>query len=94
MLYDDNGQPLTTSYMDYLVPTAMEVPDVALAHVETRSPLNPEGIKGAGEGGTMPVPAAIANAIDDALAPLGVVVDRVPLSPDKLRQMIAAKLPA
>jgi len=94
MLYNDNGQPLTTSYMDYLVPTAMEVPDVALAHVETRSPLNPEGIKGAGEGGTMPVPAAIANAIDDALAPLGVVVDRVPLSPDKLRQMIAAKLPA
>ncbi len=92
MLYDDAGQPLTTSYMDYLVPTAMEVPDVALAHVETRSPLNPEGIKGAGEGGTMPVPATIANAIDDALAPLGVVVDRVPLSPGRLREMIAAKL--
>jgi len=92
MLYDDAGQPLTTSYMDYLVPTAMEVPNVALANVETRSPLNPEGIKGAGEGGTMPVPATIANAIDDALAPLGVVVDRVPLSPGRLREMIAAKL--
>jgi aerobic carbon-monoxide dehydrogenase large subunit len=89
MLYDDAGQPLTTSYMDYLVPTAMEVPDVALAHVETRSPLNPEGIKGAGEGGTMPVPATIANAIDDALAPLGVVVDRAPISPAQLRQLIA-----
>lgn len=92
MLYDEAGQPLTTSYMDYLVPTAIEVPDVALAHVETRSPLNPEGIKGAGEGGTMPVPATIANAIDDALAPLGVVVDRVPISPARLRQMIAEKL--
>ena len=92
MLYDDAGQPLTTSYMDYLLPTAMEVPDVALAHVETRSPLNPEGIKGAGEGGTMPVPAAIANAIDDALAPLGVVIDRVPITPAHLRQLIAEKL--
>lgn len=92
MLYDEAGQPLTTSYMDYLVPTSMEVPDVDLAHLETPSPLNPEGIKGAGEGGTMPVPAAIANAIDDALAPLGVVVARVPLSPERLRKLIAARL--
>jgi carbon-monoxide dehydrogenase large subunit len=94
MLYDEHGQPLTTSYMDYLVPTSMEVPDVALAHVETPSPLNPEGIKGAGEGGTMPVPAAVANAIDDALSPFGVVVDRAPVSPDRLRAKIAAKLGA
>ncbi|HLG70754.1 MAG TPA: xanthine dehydrogenase family protein molybdopterin-binding subunit [Chloroflexota bacterium] len=94
MVYDADGQPVTTSYMDYLVPTAMEVPDVALGHLETRSPLNPEGIKGAGEGGTMPVPGAIANAIDDALAPLGVVVDRVPLNPERLRRMIAAKTAA
>ena len=92
MLYDEAGQPLTTSYMDYLVPTAMEVPDVELAHVETPSPLNPEGIKGAGEGGTMPVPATIANAIDDALVPLGIVIDRVPISPARLWQMIAEKL--
>ncbi len=92
MLYDENGQPLTTSYMDYLVPTSTEVPDVTLAHVETPSPLNPEGIKGAGEGGTMPVPAAVANAIDDALSPFGVAVDRAPMSPDRLRAKIAAKL--
>jgi carbon-monoxide dehydrogenase large subunit len=91
MLYDRQGQPLTTSYMDYLLPAAMEVPDVAVGHVETLSPMNPEGIKGAGEGGTMPVPPVIANAIDDALRPLGVVVDRVPLSPERLfRKIVAA----
>ncbi|HLY64539.1 MAG TPA: molybdopterin cofactor-binding domain-containing protein, partial [Chloroflexota bacterium] len=90
MLYDDSGQPLTTSYMDYLLPTAMEVPDVAVGHLETLSPMNPEGIKGAGEGGTMPVPAAIANAIDDALAPLRVTVICAPISPERLRGLIAA----
>ncbi len=94
MLYDEAGQPLTTSYMDYLLPGATEVPDVSVAHVETPSPLNPEGIKGAGEGGTMPAPAAIANAIDDALAPFGVTVRRVPLSPERLRRMILEAGPA
>jgi len=62
MVYDSHGQPLTTSYMDYLVPTSVEVPRVAVGHVHTPSPLNPEGIKGAGEGGTMPVPAVTAAA--------------------------------
>jgi len=93
MLYDDSGQPLTTTFMDYLVPTAMEVPDVTVGHVETLSPMNPEGIKGAGEGGTMPVPATIANAIDDAPQPLGVVIDRIPLSPEALRRKIEAANP-
>jgi len=77
MVYDAAGQPLTTSYLDYLLPTAMEVPPIELGHHETPSPLNPEGIKGAGEGGTMPAPAAIANAVDDALAPFGVIVPSV-----------------
>lgn len=90
MVHDENGQPLTTSFMEYLLPTAMEVPPIEVSHVETPSPLNPEGIKGAGEGGTMPVPAAVANAIEDALAPLGVVVDRVSLSPTHLWKLIAA----
>jgi carbon-monoxide dehydrogenase large subunit len=88
MAYDRAGQPLTTSYLDYLLPTAMEVPPIDLGHLETPSPLNPEGIKGAGEGGTMPVPAVIANALDDALAPLGVVVERAPLGPAQLWAMI------
>jgi CO/xanthine dehydrogenase Mo-binding subunit len=51
--------------------------------------LNPEGIKGTGEGGTMPVPAVIANAVDDALSPLGITVDRIPISPARLRELIA-----
>lgn len=89
MVYDPLGQPLTTSYMDYLLPTAMEVPPIRVGHVETPSPRNPEGLKGAGEGGTMPAPAVIANAIDDALAPLGVVVPGVPLSPSRLLSLIA-----
>jgi aerobic carbon-monoxide dehydrogenase large subunit len=89
MVYDPtSGQPQTTSFMDYLLPTAMEVPRVEVLHRSTPSPLNPEGIKGAGEGGTMPVPATIANAIDDALAPLGVTVTRFPLSPSGLRELI------
>ena len=75
--------------MDYLIPTAMEVPSVGVGHRETKSPLNPEGIKGTGEGGTMPVPAVIANAIDDALTPFGVTVDRIPITPSRLLEMIA-----
>jgi carbon-monoxide dehydrogenase large subunit len=67
----------------------MEVPRVEVLHRCTPSPLNPEGIKGAGEGGTMPVPAVIANAIDDALAPLGVTVTRAPLGPSAVRELIA-----
>jgi carbon-monoxide dehydrogenase large subunit len=66
----------------------MEVPSIVVGHVETLSPLNPEGIKGAGEGGTMPVPAVIANAIDDALSPLGVTVDRARVSPPDLLELI------
>jgi aerobic carbon-monoxide dehydrogenase large subunit len=93
MVYDSaSGQPLATSLADYLLPTAMEVPRVEVLHRCTPSPLNPEGIKGAGEGGTMPVPAAIANAIDDALAPLGVTVTRVPLGPSALRDLIGSAL--
>jgi carbon-monoxide dehydrogenase large subunit len=66
----------------------MEVPRVEVLHRCTPSPLNPEGIKCAGEGGTMPVPAVIANAIDDALAPIGVTVTRIPLGPSALRELM------
>ena len=59
MQYDENAQPLTTTFADYLLPMATDVPTCAIAHVETPNPLNPLGVKGAGEGGTIPAPAAI-----------------------------------
>ena len=90
MVYDENGQPLTASYMDYLLPTAAEVPAATLGHMVTPTPLNAEGIKGLGEGGAMPVLAAIANAVEDALAPLGVRVTEVPLTPARVRALIDA----
>jgi 2-furoyl-CoA dehydrogenase large subunit len=86
--YDENGQCLTASFQDYLVPTAMEVPKVDIGHVETPSPLTALGSKGAGESSTMSVPAAIANAIADALTPLGVTINELPLSPNKIWHLI------
>jgi carbon-monoxide dehydrogenase large subunit len=82
--YDVTGQPQTTSYLDYALPLAVEVPPVVLVHQETPSPLNPLGAKGAGEGGTIPVPAAIANAVEDALRPFGARITALPLSPAKV----------
>ena len=84
IVYDDSGQPLTTTFMDFLMPTAMEVPEIEIGHIETPSPLNALGIKGVGEAGAIPVPALFAEAIDDALAPLGVRVREMPLDPDRL----------
>ncbi len=86
--YDENGQCLTASFQDYLVPTAMEVPEVDIGHLETPSPLTALGSKGAGESSTMSVPAAIANAIADALLPLGVTINELPLSPNKIWHLI------
>ncbi len=86
--YDSEGQLLTSTYLDYLIPSATEIPMMDTLHLETRSPNNPEGIKGAGEGGTIPVPAVVANAIDDALAHLGVRVTHAPITPDRLRRLI------
>jgi CO/xanthine dehydrogenase Mo-binding subunit len=67
----------------------MEIPEVEITHLETPSPLNPLGIKGVGEAGAIPVPALVAEAIDDALAPLGLRVREMPLNPDRLRALIA-----
>jgi CO/xanthine dehydrogenase Mo-binding subunit len=89
IVYDASGQPLTASFMDFLIPTATEIPDVEIIHLETPSPLNPLGIKGVGEAGAIPVPALFAEAIDDALAPLGLRIREMPLSPDRLRALIA-----
>jgi carbon-monoxide dehydrogenase large subunit len=84
MKYDAGAQPLTTSFQDYLLPTAPDVPGCRIEHVETPNPLNPLGVKGAGEGGTIPAPAAIISAIEDALAPFGVRFMEAPLTPDRI----------
>jgi carbon-monoxide dehydrogenase large subunit len=84
MKYDSSAQPLTTTFADYLMPTAADVPGCAIEHVETPNPLNPLGVKGAGEGGTIPAPAAIVAAIEDALSPFGVRFAEMPLTPDRI----------
>jgi carbon-monoxide dehydrogenase large subunit len=81
MVYDEHAQLLTGTFMDYLVPTAMELPPIETVHLEYPSPRNPLGMKGIGEGGAISPPAAIANAVEDALAPWGVRVTRTPLGP-------------
>jgi aerobic carbon-monoxide dehydrogenase large subunit len=92
LVYDDQGQLLTTTLMDYLLPTVMEMPAAATIRIleETPTPLNPLGVKGAGEGGSSGCGAAIANAVADALSPLGVSVTALPLSPDRLLALIRA----
>ncbi len=93
LAYDEQGQPLTTTFMDYLIPTAMEMPAATEVRIleETPTPLNPLGVKGVGEGGSSGCGGAIANAVADALAPLGVVITALPLSPDRLLALIRAQ---
>jgi len=93
LVYDDQAQPLTTTFMDYLVPTAMEMPEETIVKIleETPTPLNPLGVKGVGEGGSSGAGAAIANAVADALAPLDIAIAELPLSPDRLAALIRAK---
>ncbi|WP_329520112.1 aerobic carbon-monoxide dehydrogenase large subunit [Spirillospora sp. NBC_01491] len=81
MVYDASGQLLNASFMDFLMPYATEVPHIETDHLETPSPLNPLGVKGAGEAGVIPVSAVIASAVEDAE---GLRVDAMPLSPDEL----------
>ncbi|WP_293787248.1 xanthine dehydrogenase family protein molybdopterin-binding subunit [uncultured Aeromicrobium sp.] len=88
LIYDDRGVLVTTSLMDYLPPTVAEMPTIDIVHVETLSPASITGAKGVGEGGTIGAPAAVANAISDALAPLGVGVFHLPATPHRLRTAI------
>ena len=88
MVYDETGQLLTGSLMDYLVPTATDLPRIDTVHLEYPSPRNPLGIKGLGEGGAISPPAAIANAIEDALQPFGVKITETPVSPSRLLALI------
>ncbi len=86
LVYDEGGQPLATTFMDYLLPTSMEVPGRLSLSVleECPTPLNPLGVKGAGEGGTAGAGAAIANAVADALRPWGARITDLPLSPARI----------
>jgi carbon-monoxide dehydrogenase large subunit len=77
--YDDAGQPLAPSFMEYKVPTAAEIPDVRIEHLETPCAFTESGAKGAGEGGTIGAPAAVLNAVNDALRHTGVELDDTPL---------------
>jgi carbon-monoxide dehydrogenase large subunit len=90
VVYDEWGQLLTANFMDYMLPTVGEMPEFVLAHVNTPSPLNPLGVKGLGEGGAIGPPAAVANAVEDALADLGVVVRATPLTPSRVRELVRA----
>ncbi len=95
LVWDDNGQLLNASFMDYLLPTATDVPAVETDHVVTPSPLNPLGVKGAGEAGTIPVGAAFAQAVEDALRGSGLPgaerleILEIPLSPNRLFELAA-----
>jgi carbon-monoxide dehydrogenase large subunit len=88
LVYDDNGQLLNGSFMDYLLPTAMEVPSVDVGHLETPSPLNPLGIKGAGEAGAIPVGALFAQVLEDALQVPGLEILEIPLNPSRLWELV------
>lgn len=88
IVYDKEGQLLTSTLMDYLVPSACEIPDMNVGHVETPSPLNPLGLKGAGESGAIPVPAALQSAVEDALREWNVKVENIPVKPSHLKELI------
>jgi CO/xanthine dehydrogenase Mo-binding subunit len=88
-VYDAEGQLLTTSLVDYLKPTALDVPAFRVEALESPSPRTPLGAKGVGEGGAIPSLAALANAVEDALAPLGVTVRDLPLTPERLWRLFS-----
>ncbi|MCH8093733.1 MAG: xanthine dehydrogenase family protein molybdopterin-binding subunit [Chloroflexi bacterium] len=88
LIFDENGQLLNGSFMDYLLPTALDVPNVSVGHEETLSPLNPLGTKGAGEAGAIPVGPLFAQALEDALQLDGLEILEIPLSPSLLWELV------
>ena len=87
LAYDADGNPVATTFMDYLLPTAPEIPDIEYVHIETPSP-GPGGYKGVGEGGAIGGPPAVVNAIADALAPFDVTITRLPLGPSQILELL------
>jgi len=89
--YNDNGQPVAVTLADYLVPSCSDVPRIEIHHLESPSPLSLGGFKGMGEGGAVNPPAAIANAITDALSPFRIAVNETPITPEWLAMAVAAQ---
>jgi carbon-monoxide dehydrogenase large subunit len=87
--YDEQGQPLAGTFMDYALPRSIDVPPLRIEHLETLSSLNPLGLKGVGESGALPVPAVLASAIEDALAGDGIRIRQMPLTASSLRSLLA-----
>ena len=87
-VYDDNGQLLTSTYMDYLKPTIKEAPELLIDHIVTPSPFTPTGAKGVGESGAIPAPAALASAVEDALEPFGITISELPMRPQRIMEKI------
>lgn len=90
--YDENGQPMASTFLDYTIPGFTEVPDVRVLHMETPSPHTRFGIKGMGEGGAIAPPAVVVNAINDALRPLGVEINETPATPERVLEQIVATM--
>jgi carbon-monoxide dehydrogenase large subunit len=90
IVYDEQGQITTASLVDYLVPSACEIPSMDVLHLESASPTTLGGFRGMGEGGTIGAPAAIANALADALSPLGIEINELPVTPERLFRLIEA----
>ena len=86
--YDEDGQLLSSTFMDYRLPSVEEVPELALEHIVTPNPFTPLGAKGAGETGMLGPPPALCNAVEDALSPLGVKIRETPLTPDRILNLI------
>ncbi len=88
MIYDDNANPVSATFAEYLLPSAPETPNVAVTHVESPTPINPLGVKGAGEGGTIPAAAAIISAIENALSPWEVEISGAPVTPSMIVEKV------
>jgi len=93
LVYDADGQLLTASLMDYLVPTALDIPPLHMEHMETPSPFTFNGVKGVVEAGTVGAYAAIPNAVADALRPWGIAVTALPLSPQRVWELVQTAAP-
>lgn len=91
IVHDDEGQAVAASLADYLVPVATNVPEIGIVHIEADLPNNIGGFRGMGEGGTIGAPATIANAVSDALSHLGVSVETLPITPERIFRMLQAR---
>jgi aerobic carbon-monoxide dehydrogenase large subunit len=89
--YAENGEPSAASFIDYLVPTATEIPDVSIRHLETPCAFTANGAKGAGEGGTIGAPGAVLNAVNDALRGTGVELDSTPIHPQTVLEALESR---